>query len=315
LKDLLFYRIPNTEIQQFSGQFKKVDSFIGAKGFILSTFDKTKKFIFEKQEVEGVVHFTSSEGKIQSREEYLNSGGQFLEKIRTRKLSKAIFSRIKEVSTANEPETIFRKLCENYPTAFVYLISSSLFGTWIGASPEVLLDIKNGVGKTIALAGTKSSYDKTNWGEKEKDEQKIVSDFIADKLLQLKVKKIQKSKVGELIAGPVKHLATNFFFEQGEVTVADIIESIHPTPAVCGLPQKEALELIREEEQHSRSLYAGVIGLVSEEESKLFVNLRCAQLFGHNAFLYLGGGYTNDSIVENEWIETENKAKTLLKVL
>ena len=81
------------------------------------------------------------------------------------------------------------------------------------------------------------------------------------------------------------------------------------------MPQKEALALINEEEQHNRSLYAGVLGFISAEESKLFVNLRCAQLFEDKAHLYLGGGYTKDSIVENEWTETENKAKTLLKVL
>ena len=311
----MFYRTPSTEIQQFSGQFKKVGSFIGEKGFILSSFDKTQKFIFEEQEVKGDFYFNSFSDKIQNKEEYLISGTQFLNKIKTRKLSKAIFSRIKEVPTGNEPEAIFQELCDTYPTAFVYLISSSLFGTWIGASPEVLINIENGEGKTVALAGTKPSNDYTDWGDKEKDEQKIVSDFIADKLLQLKIKEIQKSTVGELIAGPVKHLVTNFFFEQGDVTIANIIESLHPTPAVCGLPQKEASELISEEEQHNRSLYAGVIGFISEKESKLFVNLRCAQLLEDKALLYLGGGYTKDSIVENEWTETENKAKTLLKVL
>ena len=311
----MFYRTPSTEIQQFSGQFKKVGSFIGEKGFILSSFDKTQKFIFEEQEVKGDFYFNSFNDKIQNKEEYLISGTQFLNKIKTRKLSKAIFSRIKEVPTGNEPEAIFQELCDTYPTAFVYLISSSLFGTWIGASPEVLINIENGVGKTVALAGTKPTSDITDWGDKEKDEQKIVSDFIADKLLQLNLKEIQKSAVGELIAGPVKHLVTSFFFEQGDVTIANIIESLHPTPAVCGLPQKEASELINEEEQHNRSLYAGVIGFISEKESKLFVNLRCAQLLEDKALLYLGGGYTKDSIVENEWTETENKAKTLLKVL
>ena len=311
----MFYRTPSTEIQQFSGQFKKVGSFIGEKGFILSSFDKTQKFIFEEQEVKGDFYFNSFNDKIQNKEEYLISGTQFLNKIKTRKLSKAIFSRIKEVPTGNEPEAIFQELCNTYPTAFVYLISSSLFGTWIGASPEVLINIENGEGKTVALAGTKPSNDCADWGDKEKDEQKIVSDFIADRLLQLKIKEIQQSAVGELIAGPVKHLVTNFFFEQGDVTIANIIESLHPTPAVCGLPQKEASELINEEEQHNRSLYAGVIGFISEKESKLFVNLRCAQLLEDKALLYLGGGYTKDSIVENEWTETENKAKTLLKVL
>lgn len=307
--------MPGAEIQQYSGQFKEVSSFNGANGFILSSFDKKQKFIFEKQVAEGGIHYNSFKEKVQSKDEYLNSGTAFLNKLKTRKLSKAIFSRVKEVGSLEKPENIFNELALSYPDAFVYLISSPFFGTWVGASPEVLLHVEKGQGRTVALAGTKATGDKSSWGVKEKVEQKIVSDFIDQKLVQLKLEKVKRSNVKEFIAGPVKHLVKHFSFEQGEVAIADIIELLHPTPAVCGLPIESAMKLIEEEEQHNRSLYAGVIGVIAEDESKLFVNLRCAQLFEQKALLYIGGGYTVDSIVEDEWLETENKAKTLLKVL
>ncbi len=307
--------MPGAEIQQYSGQFKEVSSFNGANGFILSSFDKKQKFIFEKQVVEGGIHYKAFKEKVQSKDEYLKSGTAFLNKLKTKKLSKAIFSRVKEVHSSEKPKNIFNELAINYPDAFVYLISSPFFGTWVGASPEVLLHVEKGQGRTVALAGTKSVSDNKEWGAKEKNEQKIVSDFIDQKLVQLKLEKVKSEKIKEFIAGPVKHLVKHFSFEQGEVAIADIIESLHPTPAVCGLPRESAMKLIEEEEQHNRSLYAGVIGVIAEDESKLFVNLRCAQLFEQKALLYIGGGYTVDSIVEDEWLETENKAKTLLKVL
>ena len=82
----------------------------------------------------------------------------------------------------------------------------------------------------------------------------------------------------------------------------------------AGLPQKEAIELIDSIEEHKRSLYAGCIGVLGDR-TDLFVNLRCAQLIENEYFLYLGGGFTKDSIAKKEWQETENKSRTLLDIL
>jgi isochorismate synthase len=95
----------------------------------------------------------------------------------------------------------------------------------------------------------------------------------------------------------------------------DLIRSLHPTPAVCGLPREKALQLIEKHETHNRNLYAGLIGYKSKEELNVFVNLRCMQVTENDFLLYVGGGITDQSIPENEWNETENKAKTLMRVL
>jgi isochorismate synthase len=59
-------------------------------------------------------------------------------------------------------------------------------------------------------------------------------------------------------------------------------------------------------------LYTGIVGWLGKEHTRLFVNLRCAQLQENEAFLYLGGGFTTESIPELELDETENKSKTLI---
>jgi len=112
----------------------------------------------------------------------------------------------------------------------------------------------------------------------------------------------------------VKHLETNFEFSMKGVEPIVIADKLHPTPAVSGLPRKEAIELINSIEDHDRSLYAGCIGIVGEQ-TKLFVNLRCAQYLDQEYFLYLGGGFTKDSESMKEWEETENKSRTLLDIL
>jgi isochorismate synthase len=95
----------------------------------------------------------------------------------------------------------------------------------------------------------------------------------------------------------------------------ELINALHPTPAVCGLPRERALKLIAQHETHNRNFYAGLIGKKSKQELAVFVNLRCMQVTKNDFLLYIGGGITQQSIPENEWNETENKAKTLARVL
>ena len=93
---------------------------------------------------------------------------------------------------------------------------------------------------------------------------------------------------------------------------------LHPTPAVNGVPKEQSKRLIKQIElegsNQDRSLYSGFIGLASKTSSKLYVNLRCCQLTKNNAHIYVGGGYTIQSKVENEWEETESKSETLTRI-
>ena len=249
-----------------------------------------------------------------SKEEYLEKAETFIGEIQARNLSKAIFSRVKSHHSDKSGKELFEALVVAYPSAFVYLISSQHFGTWIGATPEKLIRTKGEQGETVSLAGTMKVNDSANWGEKERFEQQFVSDFIEEQLTELEVKSLTIDGPHDRIAGPVKHLETQFRFEMNALSPIRIADKLHPTPAVSGLPQKEALDLIRSIETHDRSLYTGFIGVVGEE-TDLFVNLRCAQIIENEYFLYLGGGFTKDSIAEKEWEETENKSRTLLNII
>ena len=73
--------------------------------------------------------------------------------------------------------------------------------------------------------------------------------------------------------------------------------------------------MISNTEAHQRFDYTGYFGSVFNKELKLFVNLRSARYSNGEALLYLGGGITKDSTIEDEWKETEIKAQTLLSIL
>jgi isochorismate synthase len=95
-----------------------------------------------------------------------------------------------------------------------------------------------------------------------------------------------------------------------------MLQLLHPTSAVCGVPLDSSLEFLHQHEGYKRQFYTGYLGPVNFMDGiNIFVNLRCLQLVEGKAILYAGAGITQDSIAENEWEETELKLNTLLKVL
>jgi isochorismate synthase len=298
-----------------SGTFAQVSDWKNLEGFVLSTFEKDTLYHFIPAKEEGKLYLSSKAESGQSEAEYHATALNFREELRARSLHKAVFSRVKEIPFAKNPQQLFFRLVDLYPDAFVYLLSSETFGTWVGATPEVLMRSADSKGFTMALAGTLPADDEGTWGRKELEEQEHVRNYIREKLAEAGVSQCKETARTEYVAGPVKHLVSNFCFELDADQLVDLAMILHPTPAVSGLPVDQAVKLIHEFEPHSRELYAGIIGWLGKEDSHLYVNLRCARILDERMQLYLGGGFTSDSDVEKEWQETENKARTLLNVI
>jgi isochorismate synthase len=312
---MLIYRLPGKEIVQKSGRFIPIEGSL-KEGFIVGDFEGEKKFIYEEDKISDKLYFKKKIPHVLGKKDYLRQGNMLISTIKNLGIQKTVLSRIKE-SNFDETKSLdlFYLLAENYPDAFVYLFSDSNLGTWIGASPEVLLRKINKNGFTISLAGTKKSTDTDLWNEKEKKEQAYVSEFIEEELKALNVSEIEKSATYEYPAGPVKHLRTDFSFTFNEQSIDEVIRGLHPTPAVSGLPQNLSLEVIRQIEPHNREFYSGFIGEIDNQNASIFVNLRCCQISRGKIYFYLGGGYTVDSNPEMEWEETENKSRTILDLI
>lgn len=309
------YRVPGHSITSMNGNFREVKDWSGHEGFVLTTFSKDSLYVFDQAEEAGQLHLFPSQEICVTEPEYLVEAAMFKQSMAELHIDKAVFSRIKEIPFQKNPQEVFFRLTELYPEALVYLLSSPFFGTWIGATPEVLLSVIGSNATTMALAGTMSANDEGVWGKKELEEQNFVSDYIRDTLRNANMTVVKEELRSEHMAGPVKHLVSHFHFQMDPKQVSALALQLHPTPAVSGLPQNKALQLILESENHDRSLYAGIIGILGAEENQLYVNLRCARLEEGAMHLYLGGGFTSDSDIEKEWQETENKARTLLNVV
>ena len=114
----------------------------------------------------------------------------------------------------------------------------------------------------------------------------------------------------------MEHLRTDFFLEKAQgVSFRDLALALHPTPAVCGLPKKEAMERILSTESLDRRYYSGFIGLMQEDAASFYVNLRCLKLHAGGVRLYAGGGILAQSKLESEWKETCHKMCTMLALI
>ncbi|MDG2152546.1 MAG: chorismate-binding protein [Crocinitomicaceae bacterium] len=325
MSDFLAYRIPNDSVVKRVGKFNLIrEDENHAEGFIFSNFNQNKQYVFTPNQSDFQsafqIHLSKKEPKVISKEKYLLFGNRIIEFLRDQSFNKFVFSRIKKTHfDSKKTLQLFDSLCGNYPKAFVYLISSEAEGTWIGATPETLLQSFNDSGFTMALAGTKEKQILSAWTQKEYNEQNWVSEYIMETLKLNGILNIENHGPYDSEAGNLIHLRTDFSFDLKNHNVLSIARNLHPTPAVSGLPKAEAVALINQIESHelgySRDLYTGFIGVTGEETTQLFVNLRCCQIFNDTAYLYVGGGYTEDSIAENEWEETESKSKTLISVL
>ncbi|MFK8045764.1 MAG: chorismate-binding protein [Crocinitomicaceae bacterium] len=255
-------------------------------------------------------YFNANLPGILSKKKYLAAVNKLVRNIKNEEFKKVVFSRVIEKPITKSPDTIFENLCKAYPSAFVYLITASEFGTWIGATPETFVQIENSTLKTTALAGTKTDVS-AEWGKKEIEEQVLVSDYIENVLRKVGCLNIQKTKPFTFNTGAVYHLKTDFKCLIKEEAVSQLINNLHPTPATCGLPKQEVMKKLANFETHNRLLYTGFLGPFSRSKAELYVNLRCMQIIKDKAYLYVGGGITSDSIAESEWNETINKSKTL----
>lgn len=235
-------------------------------------------------------------------------------------------NKLVQVPNDTDPLDYFDRLCQQYANALIALVSTPETGTWLGASPELLVKVDPQlVFHTVALAGTQhyepgADLRQISWTQKDIEEQALVSRYIVSCFKKIRLREFDEHGPKTVLAGNLLHLKTEFqadmiatgFPQLGSV----MLDLLHPTSAVCGMPLDKAKQFLLKEEGYDRQLYTGYWGPVNvQQETNLFVNLRCMQVFPFQAVLYAGAGVTIDSVPQKEWEETEMKMSTLLRVM
>ena len=222
-----------------------------------------------------------------------------------------------------EKMDLFYRACEMYPRLFIALVETPQSGCWLTATPEILLDGKAQDWRTIALAGTmKLEGDQLNgegetltWSTKNIQEQRIVATYITECLEQF-TGDFREEGPRTVRAANLVHLRSDFTFKLADNDhIGDVLQALHPTPAVCGLPKREAFNFIVKNEHTPRRYYSGFMGPLNMDDTHLYVSLRCMNIEGDKCHLYAGGGLLKDSTEEQEWQETEAKMETMKRLI
>ncbi len=237
-------------------------------------------------------------------------------------LTKVVVSRRLTV-TGDRPldvPTIVNSLVAAFPTAVVFNIDG-----FVGASPELLVSRNDDMVRAHPLAGTAARSSNPNADNrtivdllastKDRWEHKITIDWLLDTLLPFCSYVDAEPEPSIVTLANVHHLGTlvEGRLSKPHPSVLELVAALHPTPAVAGDPQAEALSLIRKLEGEERGRYAGPAGWVDGYGNGAFVvGIRSAQVEGSVAELRAGVGVVADSDPASELEETRNKFKAML---
>ncbi|WP_321479926.1 isochorismate synthase [uncultured Bacteroides sp.] len=319
-----------------------VEELNGIQGFIIAPFQVSQKYpivvmqpdyeevsekialtdqdLTNQQEIPlGMCNASRDTQEVQL-EGYSRKFALFSDVLHKKEFDKLVLSRSYKLkrNPSFSPAMAFYKACRRYAHSYVYLCYTPETGVWLGSTPEIILSGEQGQWTTTALAGTQSLQQNElpiNWDNKNKEEQMLVAAYIRQQLLSKDIHPTEKGPYA-IRAGELAHLKTDFHFTLSETKeLGSMLNLLHPTPAVCGLPKEKAYRFIKAHEGYERQYYSGFIGLLSPKgKTELYVNLRCMNINKETLTLYAGGGLLASSSMEEEWNETEKKLQTMLVI-
>lgn len=324
----VLYAKPKEEI--LHGFFQNDDAlheFENQSGFVFASFYKETNVIFPSSdseiyqeeinlEMNDNVALIDNKPDAIAQNSFENLVQNSVSEIEKGAFQKVVLSRKIEISQSVDVFKSYQNLLKKYPTAFRYLWFHPKVGMWMAATPEQLVKIKSNTFETVALAGTQVFAENVVWQEKEIVEQQLVTDYIKSRTENL-VENVQISEAYTHRAGNIVHLKSDISGNlKPTISEKELITAIHPTSAVCGMPLDKARNFIIQNENYDRKYYAGFLGeFQMQEQTNLFVNLRCCEIENRVTTIYVGCGITKDSQSNKEFIETENKAKTIKNIL
>jgi menaquinone-specific isochorismate synthase len=251
-----------------------------------------------------------------------------VERIRSGSLRKVVLAQARTVEL-NEPVSIpsaYARLTETYPDCFRFLVAPAGGGQFFGATPERLVTRDGRSVRTEALAGSTGRGDtptEDEWlarqlqdSEKDGHEHDLVVEAIKDQLDPYATAISTGDRTVRRLA-TVQHLQTSITADLAEDDhVLSLVEALHPTPAVGGLPPDEALKTIQETEAFERGWYASPVGWFDAAGNGTFtVGIRSAVASGDRVTLFAGNGIVADSDPAREWDEVQLKYRPILDTL
>ena len=244
-------------------------------------------------------------------------------RIRAGELDKVVLAR--EVVVTRRRADLGRPACSDGSDRATRSASSTAVDGFVGASPELLVGRRDDVVTAQPMAGTTARR-----GDPEVDaaaaaalfgsatyrhEHQVTIDMVHDTLLRFSSYIDYEPEPSVVALANVQHLATRVEgrLSHPPASVLELVQALHPTPAVCGRPRERALAVIAELEGFDRGPYGGAVGWVDAAGNGTWaVAIRCARIDGATAHVYAGNGIVGDSDPATELAETRAKFQAML---
>ncbi len=249
-------------------------------------------------------------------------------RLRDSDLAKVVLARTHtvEAQAAFEPDTVLRRLAAAYPTCTIVGIGHA-DATFVAATPERLVSVSDGLATTMALAASaprgRTDAEDRALGEallsdpKERAEHEFVVQALRDGLGEVSRRVFANAEPRLEKLPNLQHLLTPVHANLAPgFSILDVVQRLHPSPAVGGVPTQAALTLIRDREALDRGWYGGPLGwLNGAGEGEFVVGIRSALLRGREATLFAGCGIVADSNPSAELAESHWKLRPMLSAL
>lgn len=254
--------------------------------------------------------------------------GWALDAISEQRLEKIVFARQVELGVERrvDPLRVLHHLKAATPGCFHFALRPAGGATFVGASPERLFRWKGDRVVSEAVAGTRGRGDTPEadaalrdellTSAKEQREHAFVQRAIREALSALCITVESPESPAELLLERGRHLHARLTGRlRADVTAVELLDALHPTPAVGGVPAEAALTAIREQEPFDRGWYAGPVGWIGADEAEFAVAIRSGLVQPTRIALFSGAGIVDGSVPEREWDEIEQKIGDFAAVL
>ena len=218
-----------------------------------------------------------------------------------------------------DPLLLLAQLRQRQPGSCRFLWQQGDGPALLGASPERLLTVRQGQLRSDALAGTSPvgpQAEQLLHSDKDRREHELVVEAITEVLQQAGLTPRRPRHPRLARHGQLVHLHTPITAPLDEQQPLAVAAALHPTPAVAGLPRREAMAALRSLEPFERGYYAAPIGWIdSEGDTELRVAIRSGCLQGQRLELTAGAGLVRGSAVDHELAEVALKLGVLQQQL
>lgn len=321
--------LPRFELHVETGRrtdAKFICNFVGGKESIATILEEARKICFDFLPLPKHLENPLFKQNFPNAEKWHQNVGFLLAQFKSGFLQKTVLARKTLLQFADElnPFQILKNLYYTKPSCYHFLFQPESGCAFLGATPERLYKRNQRALYTEAVAGTRprgttptddqALQDDLLYSEKDRREQAFVSDFIT-RALSPNCESVQMQKEPNvMVLSRRMHLHTRIRAEvRPEVSDADLIHALHPTPAVCGEPRATTLSVLPTLEPFDRGWYAGPVGWISGEAAEFAVAIRSGLCRGRALSLFAGAGIVQGSVAENEWTEIEGKISDFLE--